>query len=110
MEDLLHLISCKGRGRGRTGALAGGFRSICEAKDGSERSKDGSRFVSLYSCLLLWKTPFAPPLAFVSETVQDRTMLLNRERWKCIIVSLLCFVCCIWKTLSCSFHVKEETT
>jgi len=72
--------------------------------------KDGNRFVSLYSCLLLWKTPFAPLLAFVSETVQDRTKLLNRERWKCIIVSVLSFVCCIWKTLSCSFHVKEETT
>jgi hypothetical protein len=44
--------------------------------------KDGSPicFVSLYFCVLLWKTPFAPLLAFVSETVQDRTVQDRTEQ------------------------------
>jgi len=43
--------------------------------------KMGVRFV-LWVCtiVLLWKTPFAPLLAFVSETVQDRTVQDRTEQ------------------------------
>jgi len=79
--------------------------------------KDGCPicFVSLYTFVVV-EDAFRPLLgAFVSETVQDRTVqdrttLLNRERWKCISELIALRFVCIWKTLSCSFHVKEETT
>jgi len=110
-------ISCKGRDRTRRDGLEDwleGFEAVVKQR---MEVKDGSPicFVSLYFCVLLWKTPFAPLLAFVSETVQDRTVqdrttLLNRERWKCISELIALRFVCIWKTLSCSFHVKEETT
>jgi len=58
LEDLLHLISCKGRGRGRTIALAGGFRSIYEAKDGSERWESFCEFVLLF---VVVEDAFRPP-------------------------------------------------
>lgn len=46
---------------GGDGALAGGFRSICEAKDGSERWESFCEFVLLF---VVVEDAFRPPASF----------------------------------------------